>query len=139
MPRGRLERIGAVMEGLIDPRPAEYRGVRMRSQLEADFAHHLDRMGVAWRYEPAVYGPPGEGYLPDFELTRDGRACFIEVKPTLAEVPEAQRRMEVIWDADPDALLIVACAESCRFFEVLRGQPWRSFVERWAHFSTGTA
>jgi hypothetical protein len=133
----RLERVGAVIAGLIDPKATEYRGVTMRSRLEADFARHLDRMGVAWVYEPRIFGPKGRGYLPDFQLVRDGRPCYIEVKPTLAQVPAAKRRMAVIWRSEPDALLIVACAESCRFFESLRDSGWRTFVERWPH-ATGS-
>ena len=124
----------ALFAGIIDPKAVEYHGVTMRSRLEADFAAHLHSLGVEWRYEPRIYGPNGSGYLPDFEVTRpDGRACFVEVKPTLAEVREAARRLEVIWSDDPEALLIVACAEGSQFFAAMAGGPWTSWVERWRH------
>jgi hypothetical protein len=106
----------------------------MRSKLERDFAWHLDLQGVLWRYEPAVFGPVGKGYLPDFVVEHpDGRLDFIEVKPTLAEVPKAKERMEVIWRSYPEAALIVVCAEECRFFGAIAGGEWRSWVGLWKH------
>lgn len=134
MTRTYPQRLGAVMAGIIDPKAAQRRGIQMRSQLEAAFALHLDEQGIAWRYEPAIFGPPGHGYLPDFELFRTDGRHYVEVKPTLREVPEAQRRMEVIWDTYPDAALIVVCAEESRWFGAPGpGNEWVSWVERWAH------
>ncbi len=134
-PRGRTDepaRLGAVIEGIIDPKAVEYHGIQMRSKLEASFALHMDIMGEQWTYEPAVYGD----YLPDFQVQHpDGRLIFIEVKPTMAEVRAAARRMEVIWRTHPTATLIVACAEGCRFYSARsRTSPrWESWVERWKH------
>lgn len=129
-----LQSMRALFSGLIDPKAVEYHGDRMRSRLEADFAAHLHAMGTAYRYEPRIYGPTGAGYLPDFEVIRpDGRPCFVEVKPTKAEVREAARRMEVIWEDEPDALLIVACAEGSTFYAAKAGGRWISWVERWRH------
>lgn len=127
-------RVGSVISGTIDPKPTTYRGVEMRSRLEADFAYHLDQEGVTWRYEPAIFGRRGEGYLPDFELTSPkGPRGWVEVKPTIAEVAEAKRRMEVILKTREDALLIVACAEGCRWFARTRDKPWTTWVARWEH------
>lgn len=123
--------LASILEGYIDARPAEYRGVAMRSQLEADFAKHLDNNGLpGWTYEPRIYrGEADPGYLPDFQIG----SAFFEVKPTLAEVTEAARRMEVIWETNPDAVLVVACGEQCRFYTAVKGRRWESWVERWAH------
>lgn len=127
---GRPQSLAAIFSGYIDPAPRpEYRGVVMRSRLETAFAAHLDSQGEEWTYEPAIYG----GYLPDFEIVHGVVPVFIEVKPTLREVPKAKRRMRAIWRHRPEAMLIVACAEQCRWFVATRGRPWVEFVERWAH------
>jgi hypothetical protein len=105
----------------------------MRSTLESDFAQHLDELGVRWTYEPGIYGPKGSGYLPDFQILRSGPPCFVEVKPTLAEVPLAQERMEVIWDTEPDAVLVVACAEGSTYSAAVRDKSWTTWTELWKH------
>lgn len=45
--------------------------------------------------------------------------------------PDAKDRMEIIWDTLPDALLIIACGEGCRYFGAMQGHPWVEWVERW--------
>lgn len=127
------QRLGAVIAGIIDPRLTVYRGVTMRSRLEAAFAAHLDELGLVWRYEPAIFGPAGAGYLPDFEIRRFEGRHYIEVKPTLREVPRAKRRMAVILETYPDATLVVACAQDCRWFGSTAGGEWITWVDRWAH------
>jgi hypothetical protein len=122
-----------ILAGIIDPKRTEYRGVTMRSRLEADFARQLDAQGIVWRYEPAIFGPVGQGYLPDFQLLRSDGHHFVEVKPTLREVPGAKARMTVIWDSYPDAVLIVACAEGSRYFAAVAGGEWTTWAERWSH------
>lgn len=133
MARIQPQSLNAVITGLIDPKRTEYGGVTMRSRLEVAFARHLDSRGIQWRYEPAIYGDPGEGYLPDFQLYRPDGWHFVEIKPTLAEVPRAQERMAVIWARHPTAVLIVACAEGSTWFACEPGGEWRTWVERWAH------
>jgi hypothetical protein len=125
----RPQSVGAIFAGLIDPTVVTYRGVTMRSALEADFARNLDDQEIPWRYEPAIY----HGYLPDFEVVDAHPPLFIEVKPTLREVPGAKRRMAAIWRSVPTALLVVACAEQSRYFGALKGRRWTSWIERWAH------
>jgi hypothetical protein len=127
------QRLGAVIAGIIDPKLTVYRGVTMRSRLEADFAAHLDERGIAWRYEPAVFGPIGRGYLPDFELRRLDGHHYVEVKPLLRDVPKAKERMAIILDTYPDAVLVVACAEASRWFASVAGGEWTTWVDRWAH------
>jgi hypothetical protein len=55
------------------------------------------------------------------------------VKPTAAEVEAAKAKMAVIWDDEPGALLMVACAEGSMFHAALLGGEWTSWAERWAH------
>ena len=47
-------------------RPTVYKGIEMRSRLEADYAAHLDRSGVKWEYEPTCFAGPKGQWLPDF-------------------------------------------------------------------------
>ena len=136
IPRRRLfhpQSIAAILAKTIDAEPLTYRGILMRSTLETDFARVLDRMGAEWIYEPRIYGRKGSGYLPDFQIVREGPACYIEVKPTAAEIPLARKRMEVIWRTEPEAVLTVACAEGSVFWVAVKGQPWAPFSEVWKH------
>jgi hypothetical protein len=112
-------------------RPITFGEVTFRSKLEARFSWHLDAIGVKWVYEPRVFGRPGEGYLPDFQLLGLDQPTYVEVKPTIAEIREACRRMKVIWEQVPDALLIVACEEGRTFVAAVNGRPWESWQERW--------
>jgi hypothetical protein len=61
----------------IAARATTYRGIEMRSRLEARFAGVLDDLGVAWRYEPRALASRDGQYLPDFV----SGATVIEVKP----------------------------------------------------------
>jgi hypothetical protein len=132
--RSRPQSLAAVIGGYIDPTRTEYRGVVMRSRLEADFARHLDAKRVEWTYEPAVFRCPGErGYLPDFRLIHNGEETYVEVKPTIAQAVAAMDRVICIWDSRPDALLVVVSAEGSRWYAAALGQEWRMWTERWAH------
>jgi len=131
--RSRPQSLGAIIGGYIDPTRTEYRGILMRSRLEADFARHLDDLRIPWRYEPTIFGPVGEGYKPDFQLMRRGEHHYVEVKPRLADVGEAERRMEIIWETYPDAVLIVASGEGCQWFAREKGKPAVAWTDRWAH------
>ncbi len=78
-------------------RPTYYRGVLMRSRLEADFAAWLDGPGgqgllggAPWSYESACFADENGQYLPDFVCREhpDG-PLFIELKPAvLLTLPE---------------------------------------------------
>jgi ribosomal protein L40E len=72
------------------PRPATYRGVRMRSLLEADWAATLDAHGIGWEYETELVElPSGARYLPDFWLP--GITTVLEVKGThLGNLPKVR-------------------------------------------------
>lgn len=128
--------IKTILQNRVQAHPSEYRGVAFRSALEADFAHFLDQTGIRdWEYEPQpFFNERGAGYLPDFRVrAENGRTVYYEVKPTLAEVPEARRRMEAVWLTEPGALLIVVCAEYNQWFAAVRGGRWQRFAERWRH------
>lgn len=57
----------------------EYSGLVFESTLEADWALNLDRLTIAWDYEPeGVRLPNGANYRPDFYLPR--LTTWLEVK-----------------------------------------------------------
>lgn len=92
----------------IKARPTLYRGIQMRSRLEADYAASLDRGEVEWEYEPVCFGGPDGQWLPDFRILRHGSVAYIEVKPRT--LPDDQweailTRMTVAWLTDPRAYL----------------------------------
>ena len=60
----------------------EYGSTTFRSQLEARWAAHFDRRGIAWEYEPVSF----DGWTPDFRLVMDGAQVYAEVKP-VSEFP----------------------------------------------------
>lgn len=50
----------------IKARPTIYKGVEMRSRLEATYAEVCDRHGWGWRYEPYALASAEGQWLPDF-------------------------------------------------------------------------
>lgn len=120
-------------------RPTIYKGVRMRSRLEARFAARLDQVvarhpelfaDTKWEYEPVCFAGEDGQYLPDFALaTADGTRVYVEVKPFVGESdwPIFTRRMEIIWESEPDAVLTLCefDGECRRWAGVLTdGGPW---------------
>jgi hypothetical protein len=96
------------MTQLIKARPTLYKGIQMRSRLEADYAAYLDRSEIAWEYEPVCFAGPDAQWLPDFRIEHGGYPIYIEVKPT--SLPEDQvdtvlNRMAVTWLTDPEAIV----------------------------------
>lgn len=70
-------------------RPTVYKGVQMRSRLEAGFAAWLDRYHFDWEYEPRAFASEEGQYLPDFQLSNvfvswleNPATVFVEVKPS---------------------------------------------------------
>lgn len=104
---------------VIAARPTTYSGVEMRSRTEARFAAFLDRAGIVWRYEPQAFASKSGQYLPDFELRFDGprplRRVYVDVKGREPDdlVP-LLRRMTIIWDSRPTAVLAIAPADEPR-------------------------
>ncbi len=91
------------MNNHLKARPTTYKGIRMRSRLEALFAAHLDSRHKTWQYEPRAYGNEHGQYLPDFQLG----SAYIEIKPETADHDAALERMHVILDSEPHAHLTV--------------------------------
>lgn len=136
----------------IKARPTLYKGIQMRSRLEADFAGWLDQTGHPWDYEPTCFAADGIQWLPDFRITfglLEGRTSrqYVEVKPAalmnafgsmsefIAQVDGILCQMSVAWDSEPDASLMLAFHEyGCPWstFEVYGypGQPWRCVDNR---------
>jgi hypothetical protein len=98
----------------IPARPTVYKGIRMRSRLEADYASALDRDGETWEYEPTCFGGPDGQWLPDFRIGHDG--IYVEVKPayliaydgktpldTYERIDEILCKMQVAWLSEPKA------------------------------------
>lgn len=96
-------------------RPTIYRGIRMRSRLEARFAAFLDSSGRPWRYEPTCFADETGQYLPDFLtwIGESGRPHFWELKGWEPDPAAVRQRMEIILASEPAAVLSL---------EVLSGQ-----------------
>jgi hypothetical protein len=100
----------------IPARPTTYKGIQMRSRLEADYASALDRDGEVWEYEPKCFGGPDGQWLPDFRVGHAG--VYVEVKPVYLiawdtkdlidvydRVDKILQRMTIAWLSEPDATL----------------------------------
>ena len=94
-------------------RPTTYKGIRMRSRLEAGYAMWLDTIHAQWEYEPECYATEAGQYLPDFRIDniRDTLGperfpVFVEVKPAGwgGDLDLLARRMSIIPDATADEL-----------------------------------
>jgi hypothetical protein len=95
-------------------RPTLYRGIQMRSRLEATVAEWLDAQGLVWKYEGPAYGNEDGQYLPDFQISGlliEGisHTLYFDVKPPGKEreqpglIGRTLNRMERIWASDPAA------------------------------------
>jgi hypothetical protein len=126
------------MTHAIPARPTRYRGVAMRSRLEATVAEWLDAHQIAWQYEPSCYADVGQ-YLPDFRIPAAGghfaagglpRPLYVEVKPLRTDWDWAEQigvvlaRMERIWASEPHAALSVWSAHDLTYWQ---------FPLRWRH------
>jgi hypothetical protein len=93
-------------------RPTLYRGIRMRSRLEAHVARWLDTHPDSrpWEYEPTCFAGIIGQYLPDFVIHHPTFDSYIEVKPLTVgeeELEDTKRCMPVIWESQPRALLAI--------------------------------
>ena len=103
----------------IPARPTTYKGIQMRSRLEADYAAYLDRRDCTWEYEPVCFASDEGQWLPDF--LRPGKTrMFQEIKSAhllkreedetsflfvVNRVDSILKRMTIAWQSDPDACL----------------------------------
>jgi hypothetical protein len=132
---------------VIAARKTSYRGVLMRSRLEADYAAHLDRRGYEWEYEPIVFAGPAGQWLPDFRYRARGESesptWYVEVKPVshldcqpgenywarIERIDELLSRMAMTWLSEPDAIVVLdwweyGRSESTASVFGYRSQPW---------------
>lgn len=105
---------------VLTARPTLYRGVLMRSRLEADFAAWLDGPAAyglfgsnQWQYEPLCFADPAGQYLPDFVVTGDTRTFYIEVKPVYLLTSDDEAcalldKMRPVWASDAECVLLLA-------------------------------
>ena len=95
--------------GEIKPRVTMYKGIRMRSRLEADFAAFLDRAGAEWEYEPVCFAGPTGQWLPDFRAkVPDGAWTYFKVKPESLpddDIDPVLERMTIAWLTEPTVIL----------------------------------
>lgn len=101
------------------PRPTLYKGIQMRSRLEAGYAQWLDSWDVDWTYEPQAFASEAGQYLPDFVLRGvatlsagrvgyDEGDIYVEVKPpNFADLDGLARRMDIIHASQPSAALVL--------------------------------
>jgi hypothetical protein len=101
----------------IKARTTMYRGIQMRSRLEADFAAFLDQNHADWDYEPVCFAGPDGQWLPDFRVRHGKWVIYFEVKPrSLLDDDDEDadpidtnlERMAVTWLTEPDAILQLA-------------------------------
>lgn len=91
---------------MIQARPTTYKGIHMRSRLEARVAAIMDSWtDTTWVYEPRAFANELGQYLPDFRVDGMPQAMYVEVKPTLESAYRVMPRMQIIWDSDPKAWL----------------------------------
>lgn len=94
----------------VEAKPCVFRGVHMRSKLEAKWAVVFEALRIKWEYETTLYTlkstrlfPNGVKYLPDFHLPN----WIIEVKPTPPTPEELDKAVGVLLSQDkPFAFLI---------------------------------
>ncbi len=132
-------------------RSTSYKGIRMRSRLEAGFAAWLDshyRAEIKWEYEPDCFANNNGQYLPDFRLSHifltnqfndcmitepTGGPIYVEVKPAGSlGLPKILSRMETIWASEPLANLMLAGPSDDSFwsFPIAMTGTWGSGVWR---------
>jgi len=88
--------------------PSYYRGIKFRSQLEANYAVFFDEYGIEWEYEVEGYDLDGLWYLPDFWLPEI--KTFFEVKGILKNIEKPKRLAEALKVDDeffPKILVII--------------------------------
>lgn len=116
----------------IQARPTTYRGIPMRSRLEAHVAAELEKLPGTWEYEPRAFANERGQYLPDFLFVndRDGR-CYLEAKPTVEAALRVMERMQIIWDSEPEATLVIFVPDDGPTFGYGVGFIARSSDRKW--------
>ena len=89
----------------LQARPTTYKGIRMRSRLEALWAAEFDSGHREWSYEPRCFADETRQYLPDFSTGTGFFPEFWEVKGWVDDPLPIMERMEVILLSEPYASL----------------------------------
>lgn len=85
--------------------PTIYKGIEMKSRLEANVAFFFDLLKIKWKYEPQSFLlSDGEHYLPDFYLPE--LKCFVEVKGIITD--EVIKKMEIFVKEYKKELLLIS-------------------------------
>lgn len=94
-------------------RPTTYKGIEMRSRLEAGCATWLDEVGLGWEYEPQCFASDRGQYLPDFflpvvELIAVGTVpLYLECKPLEPDWDEMAANLAIIRASVDRSFLVV--------------------------------
>ena len=109
-----------------EAQPTTYRGTEFRSQLEAGWAHTLDRLGIAWEYELREFRlPSGARYLPDFWLP--AVRTFIEVKG--AHVRRRNKPEELAAGIGRDAIVLIGWPPITKQAAEFRWDPYLQWLD----------
>ncbi len=89
-----------------------YRGIRMRSRLEAKWAYFFDRLGWSWQYEPIDFA----GWIPDFVVFGAGKyPLVVEVKPLFRwDNAVGDKMLDAIENSTQESDLLVCGADLTR-------------------------
>lgn len=121
-------------------RPTVYKGIQMRSRLEADYAASLERGYDTWAYEPKCFAGPEGQWLPDFQITTDPEfTWYVEVKPESVIVSgfaQILKRMEIARLSEPHAHLqlvfwrygMESVFDPISIVSRGPGQPWEAWI-----------
>ena len=105
-------------------RPTTYKGIQMRSRLEAGFATWLDHFctklpqhlgTLSWDYEPVCLASPRGQWLPDFHVRgltnhryQTPTDYWFDVKPSKPTSDEVRRWSDILADNHPEACCLAA-------------------------------
>ena len=110
----------------------KYKGIKMRSRLEAKWARFFDKQNIVWEYEPDLYQRDGLWYLPDFSLPK--KKIIFEAKGEMNDKDELKKRMmaeickEIGWryvigfSEIPKAYLIDPDGSQTEYLEWMEGE-----------------
>lgn len=108
--------------------PTTYKGIRMRSKLETEWAQWFDEYGIIWAYEPEGFAlPNGIAYLPDFWLPEMN--TVFEAKGVLDQDDEAKIRALAKTAAPRGVMVILGEAPVGARYRLVNPTPQRTTDE----------
>lgn len=108
------------MAAQMKARPTTYKGIKMRSRMEAGFAQWADESFDGWRYEPECFASELGQYLPDFFIPsvevisftsrhRPLADLYVETKPSIYDdLNEFAVNAAIVHANKPDVLVALA-------------------------------